>query len=442
MALSDHVTLTLQDGSLGVARAGFGIPLILSVNAAWAERVRTYTDLEGVGDDFATTSPEYLAASALFSQEPHPETIKIGRAVGKPTVVYTLNITTVEHSHTYKLLVKGPGITETTVEYAADSATTDGEIVVGLVAALNAVTGNTYLAAGTTSPFTITADAAGTWFSVESLEPGYVKIDLTHAEPATTIATDLTAIRAEDDAWYCLYTLPAYNSDAYVKAAAAAIEPLKKIYCADLSMSETATLADGGGDTADDLQGLNYDRTFTVYHPSPASMNGAAWLGTRLPWDPGKATWKFAQPDGVTAVNATATHATNLVAKNCNFLQTTAGIDIMREGVMVGGEFIDKIRDLDYLEDDLTKSVYEVLAAALKVPYTNQGIAMIENAIRGSLLRAVALGIIDSDFTITVPKVINTSANDRAIRRLSGVKFSCRMQGAVHKVTITGVVSV
>ncbi len=207
-------------------------------------------------------------------------------------------------------------------------------------------------------------------------------------------------------------------------------------------MSESATLADGGGDTLDDLQGLNYDRTFAVYHPSPASMNGASWLGTRLPWDPGKATWKFAQPDGVTAVNLTSTQTANLVAKNGNFLQTTAGIDIMREGKMVGGEFIDKIRDLDFLEDDLTASVYEVLAAALKVPYTNQGIAMIENAIRGSLLRAVALGIIDSDFTITVPKVVNTSANDRAIRRLSGVKFSCRMQGAIHSVTITGVVSV
>ncbi len=169
MALSEHVSLTIQDGTVGVARAGFGIPLILSVNAAWSERVRSYTDIEGVAEDFATTTPEYLAASALFSQEPHPETIKIGRAVGKPTIVYTLNVSTVEHSHTYKLLVKGPGITETTVTYAADSATTDGEIVVGLVAALNAVSPNTYIAAGTTSPFTITADSAGTWFSVESL---------------------------------------------------------------------------------------------------------------------------------------------------------------------------------------------------------------------------------------------------------------------------------
>src|SRR5690606_24060487 len=137
----------------------------------------------------------------------------------------------------------------------------------------------------------------------------------------------------------------------------------------------------------------------------PAAMNGAAWLGTRLPYNPGAATWKFSSPAGVTAVNATATHTTNLLAKNTNFLQTTAGVNIMREGVMVGGEFIDVIRDLDYLKDDVQKSIFEVLAAAAKIPMTNAGIAIIECALRGALLRAVALGIIDADFTITVPKI-------------------------------------
>lgn len=447
MALSEHVTLTLTNGTVGVARAGFGVPLILSVNAAWSERVRTYTDIEGVGEDFDTDSPEYLAANELFSQEPHPETIKIGRAVGKPTQRYKITVSTVENLHVYKLLVKGPDLTETTVTYTADASATDGEIIIGLVAALDAVLADdgvtpqsVYTPAGTTSPASVTADTAGAWFSIESLEPTYLKIEQDHAEPATTLATDLTAIRAEDDTWYALYTL--YNSDDYVKKAAAAIEPLTKIYAADLNNSESATLADGGGDTGDDLQTLNYDRTFTTYSPSPASMAGAAWLGTRLCIEPGAATWKFAQPNALAAVNLTDTQATNLVNKNINFLQTTSGIDSFREGKMVGGEFIDKIRDLDWLRDDLTKAVYGVLVSNLKIAYTAAGIAQIEAAIRGSLQRAYERGIIDSDFTVTVPKISATSDSDRALRLLTGVKFSCRMQGAVHKVNITGVVSV
>lgn len=440
MALSDHVTLTISNGTVGVARAGFGVPLILSVNAAWSERVRSYTDIEGVSDDFASNTPEYLAASALFSQEPHPTTIMIGRAVGKPTMRYKVTASVVENNHVYKLLVKGPGITETTVTFTADGTALDAEIAAGLVSALNAVVGKNFTATGASSPIAITGNAVGNWFSVESLEPTYLKIEQDHAEPGTTIAADITAIRAENDSWYALYTL--YNSDACVKAAAAAIEPLSKIYGADLNMSESATLADGGGDPGDDLQGLNYDRTFTVYHPSPYYMAGAAWLGTRLPYDPGLATWKFAQPDGVPAVNLTSTQAGNLVTKNINFLQTTAGIDIMREGIMVGGEFIDKIRDLDWLQDDLTKSVFEVLAGAAKVPMTDAGAAMIEAAIHGSLLRAVARQIIDADFTVTVPKISTVSPSNRALRILPDIKFSCRMQGAIHSVQILGVVSV
>lgn len=440
MALSDHVSLTITNASVGVPRAGFGIPLILSCNAAFSERVRSYNAIEDVADDFASTTPEYLAAQAMFSQSPKPTTVMIGRAVGKPTMRYKITASTVESLHVYKLLVSGPGITTTTVTYTADGTASDAEVAAGLVSALNGVTGKNYTASGSSSPIAVTGDAAGNWFSIESLEPTYLKIELDHAEPATTIATDLTNIRAENDSWYALYTL--YNSDDYVKKTAAAIEPLKKIYNADLVMSESATLADGGGDTGDDLQGLNYDRTFTTYHPSPAAMNGASWMGSRLPYEPGSATWKFARPNGQTAVNLTSTQATNLVAKNINFLQTTAGIDIMREGVMVGGEYIDKIRDLDWLEDEVTKSVFEVLAGVARVPMTNAGIAMIENALRGALKRAFNKGVIDADFVITVPKITDISAGNRAIRLLPDVKFSCRMQGAVHSVQITGVVSV
>jgi hypothetical protein len=444
MALSDHVTLTITNGTVGVARAGYGIPMILSVNAAWtSDRARVYTGIEGVAADFATTSPEYLAANELFSQEPHPEQVIIGRAVGKPTQRYKVTASIVENTHTYKLLVKGQGVTETTVTYTSDGTATDAEIAAGLVTALNAVVGKNYTATGGASPVAVTGNAPGNWFSIESLEPTYLKIEQDHAEPATTIATDIAAIRASGslgDSWYALYTL--YNSDAYVKAAAAAIEPLNKIYAADLPNSDSANLADGGGDTGDALQALNYNRTFTTYSPSPASMAGAAFLGTRLPYEPGPATWKFAQPNALSAVNVTDTQAANLVAKNINFLQTTAGVDSFREGVMVGGEFIDKIRNLDWLRDDVTKSVYETLLSNLAVPFTPLGISMIEAAIRGSLQRAVDRQIIDADFKIVVPTIAQTASSDRAIRKLTGVKFSCRMQGAVHKVNITGVVSV
>jgi hypothetical protein len=529
--LSEHVSLTITQDSVGIARAGFGVPLILSCNAAFPERVRYYTDLSSVADDgFATTSPEYLAAQAMFSQDPHPEMIGIGRAVGAPSLAYQLNVDTVSEGSTYTVYVDGDGVTSTTVSYttladltftAANASetftstahgmttgdgpyrvsnsggalpaglvadtnywvtvltadtyklattkvlalastpdvaiTTDGTgtqtlrrnqndvICAQLVQGLNAISDKNFTAAqqagaGETDYVTITATSAGDWFSLEV--SALMSSEMTHTEPGTTLATDLDAIQLESDAWYALVTL--YNSDAYVKAAAAWIEAsdAPKIYACDLSNSDTVTVADGGGDTADDLQGLAYSRTFTCYHPSPSAMFGAAWLGRVLPLTPGSETWKFKTLAGVEPVATTATHRVNLRAKNCNTIQTIAGRNITWEGETVDGDFIDVTRGLDWLEDDLTKSVFEVLAGANKIPMTNAGIATIEAAVKGSLKRAYRAGIIDSDFVVTVPKVADVSASDRALRRLPDVKFTCRLQGAIHKVIVQGTVSV
>lgn len=535
--LSEHVSMTITQDSVGVARAGFGVPLILSCNASFSERVRSYTDLVGVGTDFATTSPEYLAARAMFSQNPHPETVMIGRAAGKPTLAYRVDVSAVTQGATYSVRVAGQGVTATTVSYTtkADLAFVDGDVTVatdtitenahgmstgdgpyrvsnsggalpaGLAAdtnywiyvvdvnsyklcatkanalagtavditgaigggthtlrrnqndvicaqleqGLNAVVGKNYTAAqvvgvGETDHLTATGDATGNWFSLEVSDVSLLKIAQTHAEPATTLAADLNAIQLENDGWYALVTL--YNSDAYVKAAAAWVESADapKLYAADLSMSETVTLAAGGGDTADALEVLAYARTFTCYHPSPADMFASAWLGKVLPLTPGSETWKFKTLSGVNPVTTTSTHRTNLRAKKCNWLMTVAGRNITMEGNTLDGDFIDVQRGLDWLEDDMTKSVFEALSGANKVPFTNAGIALIEGKMKASLKRAVTMGILSDSPApvVTVPKVSDVSAANKSLRLLPDMKFSCTLAGAIHKVTISGVVSV
>src|SRR5688572_21840001 len=97
-SLANHVTIVVTADSLSVARQGFGTALILSATAAWAERVRTYERLSDVEDDFDTRTPEYRAASALFSQSPRPTEVKIGRSANKPTLVYTLGVAVVANS--------------------------------------------------------------------------------------------------------------------------------------------------------------------------------------------------------------------------------------------------------------------------------------------------------------------------------------------------------
>ncbi len=534
MSLSNHVSLTITQDSVGVARAGFGVPLILSATAAWAERVRFYSSLSEVDDDFAAGTPEYRAASAIFSQSPHPEQIAIGRSALPPTQKYTI-AATARNSHAYSISVELDDNTDATATYTSDSSATLAEIHNGLLTALNAVAANNYIAAfaplvfsditfqgeadddtltfgaahgletgdgpvrvsgaglptglsagvdywvvktsatvlklatslanalagtvidlttdgsaaqtladvaGTVSPtlpFTVTADAAGDWFSLQ-VEPADLDIAQTHADPG--IATDLADIQTEDDSWYFLVTL--YNSNAYVLAAAAWIQTQKKMYLVAVNESDAVQTAAGNSDTLDDLETLEYSRVAGWYHPNPSQFLDAAIIGRCAPLDPGSETWKFKSLSGVTATTLTSTQRSRLIARNANFYQTVAGVSITQEGTTSDGDFIDVQRFIDWLEDDMTASVFEALAGANKIAYTDAGVAVIEAEIRGSLRRGIARGGIAEDPApvITVPLVADVSSGNKALRLLPDVKFTCTLAGAIHKVTITGVVSV
>jgi hypothetical protein len=449
--LSDTVNIQITSDSVALARASFGSALLLSATASFAERVRTYNSLADVAVDFpTTTSAEYRAAQLYFGQSPRPTTLKIGRSANKPTQVYTISIATVRNSYTYSINVKGKGFTDATASFTSDASATDAEIVAGLVTALNAVSGNNYIAAGASSPFTVTADNPGDWFSLEVDSPsGDWTIRQSHADPG--IATDLDAILLADSDWYVLLT--AYNSPAYVTAAAAWVEAAvpRKIYLADDcgSLAITATVAGGGNDVADTLHTSAYRRTAVAWHKAPAAMLAAAWAGKRLPIDPGGETWKFAQLAGVSGTNLNATHRVNLRAKKANWLEATGAtgnsINIMYEGTVASAAFIDEVRGDDFVESDMTVEVFTALVKDPKVPYTDPGVAVVEAAVRASLQRAVDMGIYAASPSpvVTVPLVANVSASDKAARKLTNVKWSATRAGAIHKVDpVNGVVSV
>lgn len=442
MALSDHVSLTITQDSVGVARAGFGVPLLLAASTevqAWTERVRTYNSLADVAADFpSTTGPEYRWAQAVFSQSPHPEKVKIAKSTLPPTLKYTLT-PVVTNSRVYKIYLKGDGATDTTCTYTADSSATAAEIVAGLTALVNAVTGKNFTATGTTT-LIITGDAAGEWFSVEVDDvTAWTTTAPDHVDPG--VATDLAAIAIDDDDWYALSTV--FNSKAYVGAAAAWIETQRKIYVFDTNDVSCISVAVGSADDVlEDLFDLGYARTMGAYHPDPSIMMAPAWLGAVLPHEPGSVTFKFKTLSGVDAVALTATHRTNLIARKGNSYQTNGGVNITWEGTGADGDFLDVQRDLDWLDDDMRAAVFGALAGATKIPFTNAGIAVIESEVRGSLDRAVARGIIDADYTVSVPDVDDVSTADKQARNLPDVRWSATLAGAIHKVTISGVVSV
>lgn len=340
MSLKDIVNVTISRETTAITQLGFGTALILVETDAFSERVRSYSDMDGVAEDFAESDVAYLMANAAFSQDIAPDRIKIGR--------------------------------RETIE---------------------------------------------TW--TEALQ----------------------AIIDEDNDWYGLAAETIDAGD--IEDIAEFIEARTKIYIARSDDADIITSATD--DIASTLKAANYARTALIYHSQAASeYPDAAWLGNMLPRDAGSATWKFKTLPTIPTDTFTTNQKDNAIAKNANIYEEIAGVSITREGTMAVGEFIDVIQGVDFITARMEENVYERLVNSPKVPYTNNGIAVIETCVRNILDLAIQRQIIapEPPYTVTVPDVLATQQADRANRLLRDVKFRARLAGAIHEVDINGVVTV
>jgi hypothetical protein len=443
--LSDHVEVLITRVSTGIARAGFGTPMILGYSATFPERLRYYSDISGLTDDgFATDSPEYLAAQAMFEQQPHVSRIAVGKGLLPPTLTYVISVAAVRASHHYTVNVRGRGVTTTTVDISSDSSPLNDEIVGLLVTALNGVTGANYTATATGSSgsqvVTITANAAGSWFSLDVGDVADLGIKMTHADPG--VATDLAAIRTYQPDWYALYTL--FNSKLYVQAAAADIQANGRIYLPDVPETDAINTSTGSGDTIDALHTSAYSRVMAAYHPRPWEMFGAAWLGRVLNIPAGSENWKFKRLVGPSAPTLTTTQRTNLTNKKGNGYENVGGLNMTFEGSTADGDFLDATRGDDWIVDDMQKGVLEALSGPDKVEYEDSGVALVTAAMRATLDRAVVRKILrrTPKPVVNAPLVADIADVDRGERTLPDLKFSGQRAGSINKAKISGTVAV
>jgi hypothetical protein len=356
-------------------------------------------------------------------------------------MVFKLTVASVLDSQKYAAVFNG-----TKYEVTSDATATNDEIITLLQAALAApatAAGFTAAIAGTapSTYLTLTGSAAGNWCSFYPTDPSLLTLLQTTVNPG--IATDLDAIVVENNDWYALITL--YNSSACVTAAAAWTESKDKIYGAQVTDSECATVAAGiATDISKALQTAAYYRTFDVYHPDNGQFIDAATFGRLLPYIPGSETWRGKTLAGISAMGTvppfkmTETWRQNLINKNAGYYYTIAGRNITAEGKVAAGEWIDTIRGRDRLKYRIQEAVALVVMNADKVPYTDAGIGKIDNAIRGCLRLSVTDGFLTDNYTVIVPTAASQALVDKAARILRGYSFTAPIAGAIHVAYITG----
>lgn len=445
MALEDIVNVTITTDTVGVSQAGFGVPLILSGTAAWAERIRFYTSSAAVLVDFPAVAlknkPEYSMAVKMFSQNPKPRKIAIGRGPA-PTQRWLIRIPGVINNTAYKVLVDGE-----TATYTSDGTALLAEVNAGIAAAINALSA-LVTASVVGNDVQVVADVAGSWFDLRldaSMlgATAMLEIEQNHADPG--LAAALTAIKVEDNSWYGV--VYPYCSTACVLAIAGWIQAEKKIFGYMTQESRTINETSGADSTsiARQLKTAAYSRTWGMYKRSPSDFADAALFGRCLPTAPGSETWALKTLAGVPVDTLTDTQENNAHAKDLNTYQTTAGVNITLPGKVAANEYIDVIRFIDWVVATMAERIFAKLVAAQKVPFDDSGIAVVENEIRGTIKDGIKAGGFTSDvaFVIQVPKSVDVSAGNKALRKLPDVKWSATLAGAIHSVDpVTGVVSV
>lgn len=446
MPLSDIADVEISLQTAGLTQRGFGMPLLLAVNAPGPQRVRFYAETEDVADDYAVTDPEYRAIAAMFSQEPRPPLVAVGRRALPPTQRWKVTVASVLDDTHYQMRAA-----DDTIDVLSDGTADNDEIIAALVAAWNLLAnGFTASSQGSIGSkyMEILGDAAGSWIGVELLDTtgntganalSLLAITQDHSDPG--LAADLAAIKAENDDWYGMCSL--FNSEGEVDAIATFAEANEKLFVADIQDSATVTAAAGGTDTADDLADANYFRTAAIYHPANDSFIAAAWLGKCLPYDPGSETWAFKTLATVPFATLTATHIVNLKAKNCNYYNRVAGLEMTFDGKVAADEWIDVIRFRDWDKVRRQERLVLLEANSKKIPYIDAGISMIGAEMKAQNQAGMDVGGIADDPapTVTLPKAVDQTTQDRADRTVRGVKFNYRLAGAIHKIFVRGTVT-
>lgn len=257
-----------------------------------------------------------------------------------------------------------------------------------------------------------------------------------------TVAASLAAIQAEDNSWYGLVVDQAMIDKA--EDIAAWVEANKK-FAFYWTTDPDVVDATKSTDIASVLKGKAYDRAATMWHPTltaGADYPDAAWMGEGFPYDPGSSTWAYKTLKGITPDNVSGKETT-LQNKNCNYYSEVGGVNITQEGKVASGEWIDIIIGTDWIEARLRESVYSAFVNNRKIPYDDTGIAVIEGLVKGVLNEAASKGILQADsIVVTVPRYADIPQADKIARKLPDVKFTALYQGAIHRTTINGTISI
>ena len=263
--------------------------------------------------------------------------------------------------------------------------------------------------------------------------------------PETTIARAL-----QTTGWYVLCTAGVDSS--YYEEIALYIESQEKMFC----YTEMDFFAN---DETPSVSGVYY-RTCGIFGretsdqedddiPMANQFLNVAWTAKWLNYESGSETAAFKSLNVVNPSTLTSLEINSLVDANLNYFVTVANKNISMNGQVIAGEWMDIIRFRDWLKNDMQVRIVKLFVKNPKIPYTDAGIALVQNQMLASLKEGQDIGGIAPDeydenddliagYTTSVPRASSISAEMKASRKLTDCIFKARLAGAIHFAEITG----
>lgn len=437
------VDISLNTASVG--KASFGIPLIVSATTAFSDRLRKYSSYSAASGD-GLDSATLAALHAVFSQTPRPKQAYVGRRDAA-----ALSISLSESPATgriYSFSVNG-----TSISYTAASGDDAGDVLAGVAAAITSSSVAALFAAPVTTDDAVTLTVAN---PADNVIVSTSNVSITATGSENGLAADMDKIKSEDNTWYG-WSLVELSDDLILQGAAWTETQTK------LFFARTATAAvwsNSENDIASQLQDSQYLRTVLIAHRAAATeYPDAAVMGRFFTKDPGQTVFALKSLVTVTNSKFTDTEKSWVISKNANTYELYAdniylfgvGTETKASGKVASGEWIDIVRDRDWLVDDIQTSIASVMIRNSKVPYTNVGIALIVNTLRARLQNAQLRGVVAPDekdtlgdtvpgFKLDYPNAADVDADTKASRILY-ISFDALLAGAIQLVQITGTLS-
>lgn len=468
------VNVQIQMAPLAAALRNFGAMLIIGSSDVIdvAERIRTYSSVTEVANDFGTTAPEYQAAVAFFAQSPQPTSVQVGRWAKTAT------------SGLYKGKILSTSSQEmenfTSIDAGAFDVTIDGTVVNVTGVDLSAQSNLN----GVASQVTAALQEKGTclWngqqFVIKSATTGET------STVATVTSTELSQAMGLDDGamvtgaaaetmldatnalldintWYGAFYACEYEKQDAIDCAALISASSPSHICAFTTVDTSELDGTQTSSLGYELSQLGNNRVIVVYSSTNenAAMSVLGRMSTvNFQGSNTTITLKFKQCPGVEPEYLRTAQANALRSNNVNvFAAYQNDTSILQEGVTSGGWFIDETHGLDWLQNQVETDLWNLLYTSnTKIGQDESGMTAILTTINSSLDAGVRNGLIapgvwngdefgtlkkgytlSTGYYVYIQPLAEQSQSDREARKAPPIQCAVKLKGAVHFIDVT-----